>query len=78
LHSDFNKRWTQQPVAEKDLDTFIAMGRTGHYCTDLMTMYSILAAANIHKLKQDTNANPLHCWQIETQTSDFYRSSSLN
>ena len=51
----------QQPVAEKDIDTFLVTGPMSRYCTDLMTMYRVLAAPNIHKLKLDTKASSLNC-----------------
>ena len=70
----------QQPVAEKDIDTFLVTGPMSRYCTDLMTMYRVLAAPNIHKLKLDTKASSLNCWKIETTTfeRDFCRSTFLS
>ena len=70
----------QQPVAEKDIDTFLVTGPMSRYCTDLMTMYRVLAAPNIHKLKLDTKARSLICWKIEAPTfeRDFCRSKFLS
>jgi fatty acid amide hydrolase 2 len=50
----------QQPVAERDTDAFLVTGPMSRYCIDLMTMFRVLAAPNIHKLKLDTKASSLN------------------
>jgi len=43
----------QQPLAEKTLNTFLVTGPMSRFCCDLLPMYRVLAARNIHKLKLD-------------------------